>query len=256
MKILTFSNQKGGVGKTTTVQNLGKGLVNLGKRVLLIDMDAQGNLTDSYGIESNELEKTIYHVLKGKVKIDEVKIESQGVSIVPSNLELSGADLELSSVPGREFLLRDALEEVEGYDYVLIDCPPNLSIMTLNALSAAHRVYVPLQTEYYSIKGMSQLLDSIKLIKKRINPKLELGGVICTMFDSRRNLNKEVKEIIEDYFEGKVLNTYIRENVALAEAPSRSVSIFDYKPNSNGAEDYMNLTKEIMEREEENGYNR
>ncbi len=250
MKVLTFSNQKGGVGKTTTVQNLGKGLAKMGKRVLLVDMDAQGNLTDSYGIESHNLDKTIYHVLKGKSKIIDVVKESQGLSIVPSNLELSGADLELSSVPGREFLLRDALEEYREYDYVLIDCPPNLSIMTLNALSASDRVYIPLQTEYYSIKGMSQLLDSIKLIKKRINPKLELGGVICTMYDSRRNLNKEVKDIIEDYFEGKVLDTYIRENVALAEAPSKSMSIFDYKPNSNGAEDYMNLTKEILEREE------
>lgn len=250
MKVLAFSNQKGGVGKTTTVQNLGKGLAKMGKKVLLVDMDAQGNLTDSYGIESHNLDRTIYHVLKGKNRIVDVVRESQGVSIVPSNLELSGADLELSSVPGREFLLRDALEEHKEYDYVLIDCPPNLSIMTLNALSASDRVYIPLQTEYYSIKGMSQLLDSIKLIKKRINPKLELGGVICTMYDSRRNLNKEVKDIIEDYFEGKVLDTYIRENVALAEAPSKSMSIFDYKPNSNGAEDYMNLTKEILEREE------
>lgn len=250
MKILAFSNQKGGVGKTTTVQNLGKGLSNLGKRVLLVDLDAQGNLTDSYGIDNQSLNKTVYHVLKGSESIKNVIMKSQGVDILPSNLELSGADLEFSSIPGREFLLKDALEELSEYDYILIDCPPNLSIMTLNALSAAHKVYIPLQTEYYSIKGMAQLLDSIKLIKKRINHKLELGGVICTMYDKRKNLNKEVKDIIDEYFEGKVLNTQIRENIALAEAPSKSISIFDYKPNSNGAEDYLNLAKEIIEREE------
>lgn len=250
MKIFAFSNQKGGVGKTTTVQNLGKGLSNLGKRVLLVDLDAQGNLTDSYGIDNQNLNKTVYHVLKGSESIKNVIMRSQGVDILPSNLELSGADLEFSSIPGREFLLKDALEELSEYDYILIDCPPNLSIMTLNALSAAHKVYIPLQTEYYSIKGMAQLLDSIKLIKKRINHKLELGGVICTMYDRRKNLNKEVKDIIDEYFEGKVLNTQIRENVSLAEAPSKSISIFDYKPNSNGAEDYLNLAKEIIEREE------
>jgi chromosome partitioning protein len=250
MKILAFSNQKGGVGKTTTVQNLGKGLSNLGKKVLLVDLDAQGNLTDSYGIDNHSLNKTVYHVLKGNESVKNVIMKSQGVDILPSNLELSGADLEFSSIPGREFLLKDALEELYEYDYILIDCPPNLSIMTLNALSAAHKVYIPLQTEYYSIKGMAQLLDSIKLIKKRINHKLELGGVICTMYDRRKNLNKEVKDIIDEYFEGKVLNTQIRENVSLAEAPSKSISIFDYKPNSNGAEDYLNLAKEIIEREE------
>ncbi|MBN2837192.1 MAG: ParA family protein [Fusobacteriaceae bacterium] len=253
MKILAFSNQKGGVGKTTTVQNLGKGLSNLGKKVLLVDLDAQGNLTDSYGIDNQSLNKTVYHVLKGSESIKNVIMKSQGVDILPSNLELSGADLEFSSIPGREFLLKDALEELSEYDYILIDCPPNLSIMTLNALSAAHKVYIPLQTEYYSIKGMAQLLDSIKLIKKRINHKLELGGVICTMYDKRKNLNKEVKDIIDEYFEGRVLNTQIRENISLAEAPSKSISIFDYKPNSNGAEDYLNLAKEIIEREEQDG---
>lgn len=250
MKILTFSNQKGGVGKTTTVQNLGKGLELLGKKVLLIDLDAQGNLTDSYGIDSNKLDKTIYNVLKGGASIRDVVCSSNGIDIIPSNLELSGADLEFSSIPGREFLLRDALEEIKGYDYVLVDCPPNLSIMTLNALSAADKVYIPLQTEYYSIKGMAQLLDSIKLIKKRINPKLEVGGVICTMYDSRRNLNREIKGIIQEYFEGKVLDTYIRENISLAEAPSKSMTIFEYKSNSNGAEDYNSLAKEIIKREE------
>jgi len=250
MKILTFSNQKGGVGKTTTVQNLGKAFSNLGKRVLLIDLDAQGNLTDSYGIDGGSLDKTIYNVMKGTIDIKEVILNSQGVDIVPSNLGLSGADLEFSSIPGREFLLKDALESLDVYDYVLIDCPPNLSIMTLNALSVAHKVYIPLQTEYYSVKGMAQLLDSIKLVKKRINSNLELGGVICTMYDARRNLNREVKDIIAEYFEGKVLDTFIRENISLAEAPSKSMSIFDYKANSNGAEDYMNLAKEIIEREE------
>jgi len=250
MKIFAFANQKGGVGKTTTVQNLGMGLKLAGKKVLLIDLDAQGNLSDSYGLDLNELEHTIYDVLKGKKTISEVTYEQQELSIIPSNLELSGADIEFSSIPGREFLLKDALDEVEGYDIALIDCPPNLGLMTLNALSVADTIYIPLQTEYYSLKGMAQLLDCIKLIRKRINPKLELGGVICTMYDHRKNLNKDVKELIDDYFEGKVLKTVIRENISLAEAPSKSMTIFDYKPNSNGANDYLKLTEEILKKEE------
>lgn len=250
MKIFAFANQKGGVGKTTTVQNLGMGLKKLGKKVLLIDLDAQGNLSDSYGINLNELEHTIYDVFKGKKGLDQVVCEQQGLSVVPSNLELSGADIEFSSIPGREFLLKDALEEIGGYDIALIDCPPNLGLMTLNALSAADAIYIPLQTEYYSLKGMAQLLDCIKLIKKRINSKLDFGGVICTMYDQRKNLNRDVKELIDDYFEGKVLETVIRENISLAEAPSKSMTIFDYKPNSNGADDYLQLTKEILKREE------
>lgn len=250
MKIFAFANQKGGVGKTTTVQNLGMGLKNLGKKVLLIDLDAQGNLSDSYGIDLNKLEHTIYDVFKGKKELNNVICEQQGLSIIPSNLELSGADIEFSSIPGREFLLKDALDEINGYDIVLIDCPPNLGLMTLNALTAADTIYIPLQTEYYSLKGMSQLLDCIKVIKKRINSKLDFGGVICTMYDQRKNLNRDVKELIDDYFEGKVLETVIRENISLAEAPSKSMTIFDYKPASNGAVDYLNLTKEILEREE------
>lgn len=250
MKIFAFANQKGGVGKTTTVQNLGMGLKNLGKKVLLIDLDAQGNLSDSYGIDLNKLDHTIYDVFKGKKGLNNIIHEQQGVSIAPSNLELSGADIEFSSIPGREFLLKDALEEIGDYDVVLIDCPPNLGLMTLNALSAADTIYIPLQTEYYSLKGMAQLLDCIKLIKKRINSKLNFGGVICTMYDHRKNLNRDVKELIDDYFEGKVLETVIRENISLAEAPSKSMTIFDYKPVSNGAEDYLNLTKEILKREE------
>lgn len=250
MKIFAFANQKGGVGKTTTVQNLGMGLKNLGKKVLLIDLDAQGNLSDSYGIDLDKLEHTIYDVFKGKKELNNVIYEQQGLSIIPSNLELSGADIEFSSIPGREFLLKDALEEINGYDIVLIDCPPNLGLMTLNALTAADTIYIPLQTEYYSMKGMSQLLDCIKVIKKRINSKLDFGGVICTMYDQRKNLNRDVKELIDDYFEGKVLETVIRENISLAEAPSKSMTIFDYKPASNGAVDYLNLTKEILEREE------
>jgi len=226
------------------------GLKKLGKKVLLIDLDAQGNLSDSYGIDLNKLEHTIHDVLKGKKKLNEIICQQQGIDIAPSNIELSGADIEFSSIPGREFLLKDALSEIEGYDIVLIDCPPNLGLMTLNALSAADTIYIPLQTEYYSLKGMSQLLDCIKLIKKRINSKLNFGGVICTMHDQRKNLNREVKDLIEDYFEGKVLKTVIRDNISLAEAPSKSMSIFDYKPASNGAKDYLELTKEILEREE------
>lgn len=250
MKILAFSNQKGGVGKTTTVQNLGCALHRNNKKVLLIDLDAQGNLTDSYGINGDEIEYSLFDLLKGRKDVSEVLLSIDGIDIIPTNIELTGADMELAGIPGREFLLKDALENISGYDYILLDCPPNLSIMTLNALSCSHKVYIPLQTEYYSIKGMSQLIDSINLIKKRINPQLELGGIICTMFDSRKKLNREVKEIIEDYFSGKVLNTLIRENISLAEAPSKSMSIFDYKPDSNGAKDYHDLALEIINLEE------
>ena len=250
MKTIAFVNQKGGVGKTTTVINVGMGLQKLNKKVLLIDLDPQGNLTYSMGIPAHELKVTIFDLLKEKATLSEVIIKKDNLDIVTANLSLSGADMELAGIAGREFLLKDVLDKVSGYDYVLIDCPPNLGILTLNALTAANAVFVPLQTEYLAMQGMSQLLQTVEVVKTRLNKELKLEGIIGTMYDSRRNLCKEVVEKLKEHFGDLVFDTLIRDNVALAEAPSFGKSIFDYRKESNGAKDYFNLCKEIVKRGE------
>lgn len=248
MKTIAFINQKGGVGKTTSCVNIGAGLVRQKKKVLLIDIDPQAHLTTSLGLPTEELEYTIYDLIKGEAKVKDVVLDKRGIDIIPSTLDLSAADIEFSSLAGREFLLRDSLKEVKGYDYIFIDCPPSLGILTLNALTYANEVYIPLQTEYLALKGMKKLLDTIELIKNRLNKKLVLTGIICTMYDKRKNLNKEVVEKIKGYFGKKLFKTLIREAVALAEAPSFGKHIFEYKPKSNGAEDYLSLCNEIIKR--------
>lgn len=247
MKIIALTNQKGGVGKTTTTINLGAGLAKLGKKVLLIDLDPQANLTYSLRTHSQRLEKTIYQGLKGKAKVKDIIIKHTGFDFIPSSLELSGAEIELSNEPAREGLLKRVIDQLDSkdYDYVLIDCPPNLGLLTLNAFTAVHDVFIVLQSEYLALHGLSKLLDLIKVVQQRLNGKLQVGGIICTMFDNRKNLNKEVAGHIQDYFGDKVFKTIIRDNVALAEAPSHHKTIFEYEPNSNGAEDYFNLAKEV-----------
>jgi chromosome partitioning protein len=250
MRKIAFTNQKGGVGKTTTTINAGAGLSKMGYKVLLVDMDPQANLTYSLKLHTNRLDKNVYHVLKGLSAVDEVIMKHNDFDILPSSIELSGAEMELVNEPARELLLRDALSEIEGkYDFVLLDCPPNLGLLTLNAFTAADELIIVLQSEYLALHGLSKLMDVIKVIQKRLNKKLKVEGIVCTLYDNRKNLNREVVGHIRDYFGSKVFNTVIRDNVALAEAPSHHKTIFEYDGESNGAKDYMMLAKEIR-----NGY--
>jgi len=247
MKTIAIANQKGGVGKTTSVINIGAGLKNLGKRVLLIDLDPQSNLTYSLGL-TQKIDKTVLDILKGKARAGEVVIDKDRLYIIPSSINLAGADIELSTIAGRELLLKEALRDVRGMDYIFIDCPPSLGLLTLNAFTVADEVYIPLQTEYLALQGLNALIKTIDLVKARVTPELNITGVIATRYDKRKLLNKEVIEAIKNKFKDKLFNTFIRDNIALAEAPSFGQDIFTYRPNSHGAEDYLNLCKEIIER--------
>jgi chromosome partitioning protein len=249
MKIIALMNQKGGVGKTTSTVNIGAGLNKLGKRVLLIDLDPQANLTYSLGIQGHDLRKTIYELLKGQISTSDVIVEKNGLQVIPASLDLSGAEIELSGMAGREFLLRESLTKLSDLDYVLLDCPPSLGLLTLNSLVAADEVYIPVQSEFLALQGMSKLLQTVEIVQKRLNPSLEITGIIGTRYDSRKTLNKEVVQKIQSYFGAKLFKTLIRDNVALAEAPSHGQDIFAYKSDSNGAEDYLKLCKEILKRE-------
>ncbi|MBA7490287.1 Sporulation initiation inhibitor protein Soj [subsurface metagenome] len=248
MQIIALTNQKGGVGKTTCAINIGAGLNRLGKRVMLIDLDPQAHLTYSLGIPAHELNNTVYELLKGTVILKETIIERNGLSLVPSSLNLSGAEIEFSGVAGREFLLKESVEGLKKYDYVFIDCPPSLGLLTLNALTTAQEVYIPLQTEFLALQGMTKLLETINIVKKRLNKDLEIAGIIAMRFDNRKNLNREVVEKIKEYFGNKLFNTLIRDNISLAEAPSFGKTIFEYKSNSYGSKDYLDLCKEIIKR--------
>ena len=248
MKIISVSNQKGGVGKTTCAVNIGAGLVRLRQSVLLIDLDPQAHLTYSLGIQADNLDRTVYDLLKGQASVEDILIDREQLKIVPASLTLSGASLELSNVAGREVLLREALESLKGFDWVLIDCPPSLGLLTLNAFTSAHEVYIPLQAEFLAMQGMSKLLRAIEIVKKRLNQRLRVTGIIATRFDARRRLNREVLSKIRERFGSTVFDTIIRENIALAEAPSYGKTIYDYSPNSYGAEDFMRLSHEIIQR--------
>jgi chromosome partitioning protein len=249
MRIIALANQKGGVGKTTSTMNIGAGLNKLGKKVLLVDLDPQAHLTYSLGIEAHELDKTVYELLKGETTLEEVLIyRGEGLKLIPSTLDLAGAEIELSGIAGREFLLKEALDGLRGFDYVLIDCPPSLGLLTLNALTTTQEVYIPLQTEFLALQGLSKLLETIEVVKKRLNRKLEITGIIGTRYDGRKLLNRGVIDKIEGYLGDKLFKTLIRENISLAEAPSYGQTIYEYKPDSHGAEDYLNLCKEIIER--------
>ncbi len=256
MKIISIVNQKGGVAKTTSTQNLGVALKKLGKSVLLIDFDPQGNLSSGFGVNKREVEKTIYDLLKAKafvadkVDISDVKVEKEGLDILPTNIKMAKSTIELSGVPGKDNLLKEILKEVYGYDYVLIDCPPSLDTLTFNALTASHKVYIPVQTEFYALEGIVELMDTVEMIQQRLNDELEIGGVFATMVDSRVNLHVEVVDQLRDFFEANMLESFIRRNVKVAEASSYGKSIFDYAPKSNGSRDYLNLAKEIVGREE------
>jgi len=253
MKTIAFCNEKGGSGKTTTTANVGASLADRGKRVLLIDLDSQGSLSICNGLQvigADEL--TTHEVLKGHDIKEAVKPVYENLSLIPADIRLSGTELELASVPGREFILKEALSELEdNYDYVLLDCPPSLGILTLIALTAAEELVVPVKADYLTLSGMSQLVDVLKVVKRRMNPKLEILGVLATLYNPRRKLDQQVIAQIEKYFPGKLFKTKISQNTALAEAPANGTNIFVYDANSTGAKQYSALTDEILEREED-----
>lgn len=252
-RVIAFCNQKGGVAKTTTVLNTGAALAKAGKRVLLIDTDAQGSLSVSVGLEElTDQDVTTYELLvEGADTADAIRDDlGAGYDVIPADIRLSAADLKLVSIPGRETLLKDAIEPfISEYDYILIDCPPNLSIVTMNCLTAATELIVPLQANYLALSGLTLLLDTVELVQKRVNKSLKLSGVLLTMYKGRTTHAKEIKEQVADFFGDKVFNTVIRDNIALADAPARGMDIYQYDPRSNGASDYENFTQEIIRME-------
>lgn len=244
--VISLLNHKGGVGKTTSAINIGAGLVELGKRVMLIDLDPQANLTVSLGVP--RLKVTIYESLRGEAGLEPYEVKP-GMDVVPSSLDLSGAEMELINEAGREYVLRELIEQIEHeYDFVIIDCPPSLGLLTLNALTSSSYVIVPLQTEFLALQGVAKIKQVVDKVRFRLNKKLEIGGVMATMYDHRKVLNRDVLSTIQKYFGEKVFRTLIRDNVSLAEAPAERKDIFAYSPNSSGAEDYLNISKEILER--------
>ena len=251
--IICISNQKGGVGKTTTSVNLSSGLVRIGKKVLLVDMDPQGNASSGLGIGFRKRQqKNIYRVLIGHQSFNNAICQtSEGtqLSIVPACSDLVGAETELMNFEGKQFLLKKALQPVKKYfDYILIDCPPSLSLLTVNALTSAHSFLVPLQCEYYALEGLSQLLTTVGLLKKNLNPQLELEGIVLTMFDRRNNLSHQVVEEAQKHFKQKVFQTIIPRNIRLSEAPSYGKSVHNYAPRSIGARRYKALALELEKR--------
>ncbi|MBM7712075.1 ParA family protein [Enterococcus xiangfangensis] len=252
-RIISVANQKGGVGKTTTTVNLGACLAYDGKKVLLIDSDAQGNATSGLGVRKPDVKQDIYDVLVNEVPIKETIIETsrENLSIVPATLQLAGAEIELTSMMARESRLKSALAEIsDEYDFILVDCPPSLGHLTINAFTASDAILIPVQCEYYALEGLSQLLNTVRLVQKHFNPGLEIEGVLLTMYDARTNLGAEVVEEVRRYFQEKVYDTIIPRNVRLSEAPSHGKPIIDYDPRSKGAEVYQALAKEVLAREQ------
>lgn len=246
-KIIAILNHKGGVGKTTTTINLAAAFQQKKKRVMVIDLDGQANLTESFGYSIEE-EKTVYGALKGEYALPLIETES-GITLVPSCLDLSAAESELINEPGREMILRGLIAKVpniDKFDYVLIDCPPSLGLLTLNALTASDYLIIPVQAQFLAMRGMAKIMNVIQIVQERLNPNLKVGGIVVTQFDQRKTLNKSVSELIKDSFCDQVFTTFIRDNVALAEAPIKGQNIYEYNKNSNGAKDYMELAKEVL----------
>ncbi len=252
-KTVAFSNQKGGVGKTTTAINMAAYVAKEGKKVLLVDFDPQGNAGSGFGIQKNKLEKTVYNLLMGNTSPAEViyKTDVERLNIMPCNIDLAAAEVELVNLPRRESFLRDALSSVKNeYDFIMIDCPPSLGLLTLNALTASDCVVIPIQSEFFALEGLTQLLNTIKLVKQRIlNPNLYLSGVILTMNDTRSTMSKQVTAEIRSFFGGKVYETAVPRNIKLCESPSFGVPVMLHAPKSSGAVAYQKLAKEFLTRE-------
>ncbi|MBO1624191.1 sporulation initiation inhibitor protein Soj [Bacillus arachidis] len=248
-KIIAIANQKGGVGKTTTSVNLGAGLAQVGKKVLLIDIDAQGNATTGVGIEKSELDQCIYNVLVEDAEVQDViqKTATENLDVLPATIQLAGAEIELVPTISREVRLQRALQPIRNeYDYIIIDCPPSLGLLTINALTAADSVIIPVQCEYYALEGLSQLLNTVRLVQKHLNKNLAIQGVLLTMLDARTNLGIQVIDEVKKYFRDKVYRSIIPRNVRLSEAPSHGKPIMQYDAKSRGAEVYIDLAEEVI----------
>ncbi|TPR23435.1 ParA family protein [Apilactobacillus timberlakei] len=247
--VISLANQKGGVGKTTTSVNLGADLASNGKKVLLIDADAQGNATSGVGIKKSSIKKDIYDILVNEEDINDAILHSvhDNLDVVPATIQLSGADIELTPQMARETRLLNALKVVkDNYDYILVDCPPSLGLITINAFTASDSILIPVQSEYYALEGLSQLLNTVKLVQKHFNPDLKIEGVLLTMYDARTKLGQQVNSEVRNYFGDTVYQTVITRNVRLSEAPSYGLPIIDYDPKSKGSELYMQLAKEVL----------
>ena len=251
-RIIAIANQKGGVGKTTTAVNLSACLAEAGKKVLIIDADPQGNTTSGLGLEKNNVEKTIYEILLDESSIEDTIVGTcvDGLFIIPSNINLSGAEIELIGRDKREYILTEAVGKIKNeYEFIIIDCPPSLNLITINALTASDTVLVPIQCEYFALEGLEQLLHTIGLVKKRLNPSLEMEGVVFTMYDARTNLSMEVVEEVKKDLGDNIYKTIIPRNVRLGEAPSHGLPITMYDSRSKGAESYRLLAEEVIEKE-------
>lgn len=252
-RIIAVSNQKGGVGKTTTAINLSACLAEKGLKVLVIDMDPQGNTTSGFGVDKYNAENTVYELMVGECLLEECLIENiyEKLSLIPSNVNLAGAEIELIDIEEKEFILKKEIEKVkDNFDYVIIDCPPSLNVLTINAMTTANTILVPIQCEYYALEGLSQLIHTINLVKERLNPELEIEGVVFTMYDARTNLSLQVVENVKENLHQNIYKAIIPRNVRLAEAPSHGLPINVYEPKSAGAEAYRDLAVEVMERED------
>ncbi len=253
-RTIVVANQKGGVGKTTTTINLSASLAELGKKILVVDMDPQGNTTSGFGIEKDNVENTVYELLLGESELQDCiqKETFPNLSVIASNINLAGAEIELIGVDDKEFLLKNALDSVrDEYDFILIDCPPSLNMLTINSMCAGDTVLVPIQCEYYALEGLSQLIHTIELVKDRLNPDLEIEGVVFTMYDARTNLSLQVVENVKNNLDQTIYKSIIPRNVRLAEAPSYGLPITEYDKKSAGAEAYHMLAEEVIHRGEE-----